>query len=362
MYFFKENENYKKNKLNNLFKLFHKFIFLNSKVVYFFFNLLLVFTKNHKDYSKKINLSYFYFIYKILFFFLKSVSNILQLLNLEFKKDGKYFFPEKKYLLEFLLFYKFYLYNIFFNKNNKFFNFFIKFNFKVYSNYLLYSIYFFLNLYLEKLKKLKEKKIKIEISYPDITLIKLEESHLFYKNFIMKSSKNKINLDKFKPIKSNNISLSLFLDNRTNFPTVDDNGFSKILGCLRRFIRIYYINGHTFLRINSFSLMDTMIKKAVPVSKIIHQRRGRIFIPLRTYYFSQLIRNSLGMKFIYTETSNIHTQKKMSFEQKLLITLLNILTMKKSYIYQHDKSRDIRKKASNRNYYLKILKSYFGNM
>ena len=63
MYFFKENENYKKNKLNNLFKLFHKFIFLNSKVVYFFFNLLLVFTKNHKDYSKKINLSYFYFIY-----------------------------------------------------------------------------------------------------------------------------------------------------------------------------------------------------------------------------------------------------------------------------------------------------------
>jgi hypothetical protein len=32
--------------------------------------------------------------------------------------------------------------------------------------------------------------------------------------------------------------LNLFLCNRTNFPVLDDKSFGKIVGCLRKFIRI----------------------------------------------------------------------------------------------------------------------------
>jgi hypothetical protein len=149
--------------------------------------------------------------------------------------------------------------------------------------------------------------------------------------------------------------LNIFLSNRTNFTVLDDKTFCKILGCLRKFIRIYYIN-NKYSKINSFLIMDQIIKKAVPISKIIYQRRGRIFIPLKTYYFNPIIRNSLAMKFIYKETSKIPIQKSIFFEQKLLILLLNILTIRKSsYIYQYDQGRAIRKKSWNRNYYLKVL-------
>jgi len=153
--------------------------------------------------------------------------------------------------------------------------------------------------------------------------------------------------------------LNLFLCNRTNFPVLDDPTFCKILSCLRKFIRIYYIN-NKYSRVNSFLIMDQIIQKAVPFFKIIYQRRGRIFIPLKTYIFCPTIRNSLAMKFIYKETSNIPIQKSIFFEQKLLILLLNILTIKKSsYIYQYDQGRSIRKKAWNRSYYLKVLQKVF---
>merc|ERR1712080_272638 len=127
-------------------------------------------------------------------------------------------------------------------------------------------------------------------------------------------------------------------------------------------IRLYCISSSGSGRINSFLTIDKIIKKAVPISQIIYQRRGRIFIPLRTYYFSPMIRNSLAMKFIYKEVFNINIQKKMSFEQKLFVILLNILTIKKSYIYQYDQGIDIRKQASNKTYYLKILKPYLDNI
>ena len=346
----KENRNYKKNKF--IFQLFYKSIFLNFKIVYFFFNLSLLFSQKHKVYQKKkLNVS----IYKILFIFLKLVFNILELLNFEFKKYGKSFFFKKKYLLEFLFFYKFYLYNIFFSNNI-----FIKFNFKAYLNYLLYSIYFFFNLYFEKLKKLEEEKINIEeVVFPEINLSKLKKSYLFYTNFVIKRSfakkNHKTNLKKYQ------IDLSLFLDNRTNFPALKDKTFCKVLSCLRKFIRMYYVNRSYYnYKINSFLLMNRIAKKVVPVSKIIYQRRGRIFIPLKTYYFNQIIRNSLAIKFIYNEISNISISKSTLFEQKLLIILLNILTIKKNHINEYHESKDTRKKASNRNYYLKILKKGFG--
>jgi len=67
MYCFQKNENYKKNKLD-IFQFFYKFIFLNFKIVYFFFNLLLVFTKNSKVYQKKKNYIFILFTEFYLFF------------------------------------------------------------------------------------------------------------------------------------------------------------------------------------------------------------------------------------------------------------------------------------------------------
>jgi hypothetical protein len=112
---------------------------------------------------------------------------------------------------------------------------------------------------------------------------------------------------------------------------------------------------------NSFKVLNIIVKKAIPLSKIVYQRRGRNLIPLMTFIYSQAIRNSLGIKLIFSNKSIINGLYNNSFETKLLINILDILISsdKDNFIYQGDKDSSIRKEAYSKGYFLKTLKSNF---
>merc|ERR1712217_176715 len=118
---------------------------------------------------------------------------------------------------------------------------------------------------------------------------------------------------------------------------------------------IRYVYRFCNLRVNTFKVINGLIQRATPLSKIIYQRRGRNLIPLMTFIYSSDIRNSLGFKYILTKTKNV----KESYKNKLLINLLDILISNKKddFIYQSDQDSDARKEAYNRGYYLKTLKA-----
>merc|ERR1712084_190582 len=107
----------------------------------------------------------------------------------------------------------------------------------------------------------------------------------------------------------------------------------------------------------AYSLLTELVKKAVPVSKIIYQRRGRIFIPFTNVIYNQNIRTSLGIKQIYMQSHQLSNlpKNKNSFNFKLFITLLDIL-MSNNFIYQSEISTDIRKESYTKGYFLKLLK------
>ena len=69
---------------------------------------------------------------------------------------------------------------------------------------------------------------------------------------------------------------------------------------------------------NSLLLLNQLIKRIVPLSKIIYQRRGRSLIPLTTFIYSSDIRNSLGLKHILRESNKISGFGLSSYENKLL--------------------------------------------
>merc|ERR1712232_1003000 len=110
---------------------------------------------------------------------------------------------------------------------------------------------------------------------------------------------------------------------------------------------------------NSFTILNDLIKRAIPLSKIIYQRRGRNLIPLMDFIYSQDIRNSLGIKYIYNQSNLVAGIPLNSYEKKLIIYLLDILILKNAddFIYQSDKDSDIRKEAYNRGYLFKTLKA-----
>jgi hypothetical protein len=112
---------------------------------------------------------------------------------------------------------------------------------------------------------------------------------------------------------------------------------------------------------NSFKILNIIVKKAIPLSKIVYQRRGRNLVPLTTFIYSQEIRNSLGIKLILSNGNTINTLDSNSFETQLLISILDILisSNKDSFIYQGDKDSSIRKEAYSKGYFLKTLKSNF---
>merc|ERR1712230_11972 len=100
-------------------------------------------------------------------------------------------------------------------------------------------------------------------------------------------------------------------------------GFSIFLNQIR------YVYRNQNRNVNSFKVLNTIVKRAIPLSKIVYQRRGRNLIPLMTFIYSQQIRNSLGIKLI--------------------------LSNKNNFIYQGDEDSSIRKEAYSKGYFLKTL-------
>lgn len=354
MFFFNNNieENgHRFSSLNQVYSYFCNYkYFLDTKIISFFFHIIYLGVKDSEFYNFKF-FEKFKFIgnYKILFIFIKFVRFIVEFTNNSFRMNSQKFFSEKKKLIEFLMYYKFFLFMIFLNKKNKYL-YLIKFYFNVYFKYLLYSIFYFLNLYVLNLQNLKSKKKK-NYFYKVPARLNFTTSNQFYKDYIYNKEfvRNPILISK------EDLPLYLFCSNRTNFKSFDDSTFSIFLNNIR------YIYRFSNVKKNSFIVLNDLIKRAIPLSKIIYQRRGRNLIPLMTFIYSPDIRNSLGFKYILNEASKIKGLGINSYDNKLLINLLDILISNKQddFIYQSDKDSDIRKEAYNRGYYLKTLKARF---
>merc|ERR1711937_462396 len=182
---------------------------------------------NNFEFSRLNSLkgSQFLMNYKVLFLFLNFTHFVIQFLNNHFCMDSEKFFSEKKYITEFLIFYKFFLFILFLDKENKLYNSFITFRFQLYFNYVLYSIFYFSKLYIINKQNLElNNKIKI-CEIPIVLNSKL--SYLFFSKVIFKKTNNF-----FKDIISiskEDVPLSLFGLNRINYKTLKDGEFSKIL-------------------------------------------------------------------------------------------------------------------------------------
>jgi len=328
--------------------------FLNKKIIYFFFNILYL-SINNFEFSRlnSVKGSQFLTNYKVLFLFLNFTHFVIQFLNNHFRMDSEKFFSEKKYITEFLIFYKFFLFILFLDKENKLYNLFITFRFQLYFNYVLYSIFYFSKLYIINKQNLELNK-KIKITTCEIPIVLNSKlSYLFYSKVIFKKTNNF-----FKDIISiskEDVPLSLFGLNRINYKTLKDGEFSKILNSIR------YIYRYLHIKQNSFFILKKIVKRSIPLSKIIYQRRGRIFIPLTSFIYSQDIRNSLGLKLILNENKNISGLFKNSYKNRFLVNLLDFLILKNKddFIYQSDKDANLRKEAYSRGYFLKTLKSKY---
>jgi hypothetical protein len=266
--------------------------------------------------------------------------------------NSENFFSEKKALSEFIFYYKFNLLVAFLgkNKNNNFH--FKNLSLNLYFNYLLFSVYFLLKSFIHLMKdiELKKKKKDFEIGsiFSDIIRRKSKKSHSFYKTFIFKSFYK----SNFKDM-SLGTPIHLFCNNRVTKRVLDDNKFSRILSLLRQTLR------HSkYTNMTSLSLLKKIIKKSIPLSKIIYQRRGRIFIPILTYFFRYEIRESIGIKHIYKNCDNISNSSKNTFENKILISLLDILLVKDKLVFQSDINMSTRKEALNKGYIFKTIKPW----
>ena len=328
--------------------------FLNKKIILFFFNIIYL-SINNFEFSRLNSLkgSKFFMNYKVLFSFLKFTHFVTEFANEHFRMDSEKFFSEKKYLTEFLIYYKFFLFILFLDKKNKFYYLLIKFRFKLYFNYVLYSIFYFLKLYIINLQNIElNKKVKIRISKIPV-ISNSNSSYSFYSEVIFNQTDN-LQVEKIS-LSKEDVPLYLFCSDRVNFKTLKDNEFSKILNYIRHIYR--YLN----IKQNSFFILKKVVKKAIPLSKIIYQRRGRISIPLTSFIYSQGIRNSLGVKLILKENKGISGLSQNSYKNRLLVNLLDLLILnnKDDFIYQSDKDADVRKEAYSRGYFLKTLKSKY---
>merc|ERR1711981_1212759 len=96
--------------LNQIYIYFcnHKY-FLDTKIIIFFFHIIYLSVKNSEFYNFKF-IERFKFIgnYKILFIFVKFVRFIIEFINNSFRMNSQKFFSEKKKLIEFLIYYKFF--------------------------------------------------------------------------------------------------------------------------------------------------------------------------------------------------------------------------------------------------------------
>merc|ERR1711934_876884 len=95
---------------------------------------------------------------------------------------------------------------------------------------------------------------------------------------------------------------------------LNDNQFSIFLNKIRHLYRLIH------KKQNSFDVLSDIVKRAIPLSKIIYQRRGRHFIPLMTFVYSQDIRISLGLKHLLNvSTGSINGLVLKSYKNQLLM-------------------------------------------
>jgi len=326
---------------------------LNSKIISFFFTIILLSVEDFKSFPTKFRLKQFHSTkYEVVFIFLKFSHFVLKETNKSFKMNSENFFVNANSLGEFLIYYKYFLL-IIFEKNSKFF-FLNKLKLSLYFNYLIYSIFYFLDFYfVEKEKlKLKEKDLANEVIYSVPVLQNLIDPTLYYRYFIY----NSFEYNLIPRSAKGDVPLHLFCSARVNFSYLDDTEFSKVLSFIRKFFR------KLDKEQKGYSFLNELVKKAVPVSKIIYQRRGRIYIPLSNVIYNQNIRTSLGIKQIYIQShqlSNLPKNKNL-FNFKLFITLLDIL-MSNNFVYQSEITTDIRKEAYTKGYFLKTFKARYQN-
>jgi len=322
---------------------------LNHKILFFLFHIIFLSVKDFEFLDLKVLKGFkFISIYKITFLFLKFVHFVMYLVNNYFRVNNEKFFFNKKDLVEFLIFYKFYLFIIFLRKKQ--INDLNKLIFDLYLNYIVYSIFYFLKVYLINLQNLElKKKIENQVVYRIPVFLDFKESNLFYKSNIY----NLFNLDfnKIDVIKED-IPLYLFCSNRINYKTLEDSDFSIFLNNIRQLYRL--VNK----KINSSEVLNVIIKRAIPLYKIIYQRRGRNFIPLMTFIYNKNVRLSLGFKYILN-LNKINGLVLRSYKNNLLINLLDIIVNYKDndFIYQGDKDSKIRKEAYSKGYFLKTFKA-----
>lgn len=200
-----------------------------------------------------------------------------------------------------------------------------------------------------------KKKNENKVVYSVPAFLDLTVSSSFYRNNLFKLSSDEIALKQIS-IDKEEVPLYLFCSNRVNFKTLDDSQFSIFLNNIRQLYRLF--NNKQ----NSFDVLNEIVKRSIPLSKIIYQRRGRNLIPLMTFIYSQDIRISLGLKHILKLTNHeINGLVLKSYKNKLLVNLLDILTVNRDtdFIYQSDKNSEVRKEAYSKGYYLKTFKAKF---
>merc|ERR1712054_344132 len=258
---------------------------------------------------KTIKGSNFFHLYQILFVYLQFCYFIVEFINNYFWLNSEKFFSGKKELVEFIMYYKFFLFSLFLNKKNKFFKVLFKFSFHLYFNYLVFSIFYFLRLYVLNTNSRESENNNNNLeAYSFSSNLNGKSSYLFYSHRVYSI---KLNKKKILYTSIEEVPLSLFCSNRINFKSLNDIQFSKLLNHIRYIYR--YMN-----------------KKE----------------------------NSLGLKFILTENKKNKGSFVYSYENRLFLNLLNILfsNIKEDFIYQSDKNSDVRKEAYSRGYYLKTLK------
>jgi len=324
---------------------------LNRKVINFLFHIIYLSVKDFEFYNfQTLKIYKLGYIYKILFIFLQFCYFILNSINKHYRMDSENFFSEKRELVKFLIYYKFFLFSLFLNSKNKFFNLLFKFSLNLHLNYLLYGIYYFLGVYLVNLKNIKSKINKKQINYFLSFNLDLENSYNFY-------NENVFNLNRKynkKPnrVLNNGIPLYLFCSNRINFKSLDDIQFSNLLNNIRH---IYRYMGK---KSNIYKVLNLIVKQSIPLYKIIYQRRGRSLVPLMNFVYARDIRTSLGLKFILmcknNELKSIH-----SYEERLFLNLVKILTLniKENFVYQSSMDSDVRKEAYSKGYFVKTFKA-----
>lgn len=283
---------------------------------------------------------------------------IIYSVNNHFRMNNEKFFRNKKDLVSFLFYYKFIIYSFFLMKKIKVTLPLSKFNFNLHLNYLLYSIYYFLKFYLLNNQNFESKEVvKNNFFYGIFSKFILNYSNSFYKIKIFNPCTPDLHFKQINIGKAE-IPLHLFCLTRVNFKALNDSQFSRLLNYIRLVYK--FVNRNK----NSFSILKKIVKKSIPLSKIIYQRRGRNLIPLMDFVYSQDIRNSLGIKHIYSQSNLVSGISQSSYEKKLIIYLLDILILKNAddFIYQSDKDSVTRKEAYNRGYLFKTLKAKSTNL